>query len=280
MPTFSRQQLRRTLGQSHVRDTYVGSVTGSTGLANFSLNILDAVVADLRLSGQNRYVGAWLFHTGPAGEIRVASFNCGSGAYVAAQNSNFAGNYPSGMEYERHEMLSPTDKNRAIDDAVKRLRVRREVALPTVEGLTTYTLDGAASPHTILEVLDAYYFADPASSLDRDHREVITARPVTTATGWELRIDRGLAASQQLVLDAVLALTLGAADTATVNIPDERLVLYGAEAKCWDLVARQAPRAAADEYRKLRDEAARAYAQLAARFKVPVDRPVGFEEPF
>jgi len=272
MPIYSRQSLRRTLGQVHIRDTFVSVTTLSVAPQPFANVVIDYAVADLRLSGQNAYAGAWIRIFG--GDLRVASFNAGSGAYLSTEYGVFMGNPSIGMPYERHDVLSPTDKDRALDDSIKRLRVRREVAIDTVEGLHTYTM-----PDGVQDILGWYYFANPAGSLDRVRKSLASLEPVITATGVELRIDPALAASQQIVLDAIVTLTLGAADTATVNIPDERLVLYGAEAECWDLMVRKAPRGTADEYRNLRNEAARQFNLLSARFKVPVDRPLRLRDP-
>ena len=268
MPIYTRQQLRRLLGSNHVGDTYVGSVTGSTGLANFSLNLIDAVVADLSLSGQNPYVGAWLFFTGPAGEVRIATFNCGSGAYLSLQNSFFAGTFPSGMPYERHEVIRPSDKDRAVDEGVKALRVRQEVALAANGSLLAYPY-----PPGVEQVLDAYVFQSPAAP-DRGQRRIGSLALVMTATGPEVRLGAALGGSAQLVLDAITTVTLGASDAATLSVPDERLLLYKAEAVCWDLAVRDAPRGTADEYRKLAAEAAGRYNALVKNFKAPVDRPL------
>lgn len=270
MPVVSRKTLRRQLGLVHVRDTYVGRTTASWGQAAYSLNIIDANVADLAATAPGAYVGAWLWLTGA--EVRVASFNAASGAYVSAARMPSGPPTPDGFEYERHDALSPSDKNRALDDAVRRLRVRREVAAATVDGARSYPL------LDIEQVLDAYYFATPSATLDRGRTALQSVETVVTATGAEVRITPALGGSRQLVFDAILPLSLGAADEATVSIPDERLVLFAAEAKCWDLLVRRAPRGTADEYRRLRDEAARQYDALARAFKIPVDRPLRLGE--
>jgi len=273
MLVVSRKYLRQALGRSHLRDTVVGTTTVSLGSPAFALVIMDAFAADLALSGQNPYVNSWLRVLGT--DVRVASFNTDSGAYVS-QNWNGSGwtGFPSGMEYERHDVLPPIDKDRALDDAVMQLRGRREVTIDTVKDAHVYAL-----PAGVQDVLNAYYFAAPTATLDRDEKRLTRFDLVTTATGVDVRIDPALGASQQIVLDAIVTLTLGSSDAATVNIPDERLVLLAAEAKCWDLMVRKAPRGTADEYRNLRNEAARQYSLLAARFKVPVDRPLRLDAP-
>ena len=272
-PVFSRKYLRQTLGRSHLRDTQVRLSTNTTNLANGSINVMDTTLADLSLSGQGLYVGAWLLFSSAEREYRIGSFNIGSGALWSQANST-ATIFSAGQEYEIHTVLPPSDKDRAIDETVKRLWTRQEVGIDSVEKDHTYPL-----PPGVISVLDCYYFASPSGTLDRDRRRLTRYDVVATPTGVELRIDPALMASQQIVLDAILSVSLGTGDTATVNIPDERLVLFGAEAQCWDLLVRRAPRGTADEYRRLRDEAARQFNLLSARFKTPVDRPIRLDSP-
>lgn len=246
-------------------------------------SVVDAALADLSLTNQGRYAGAWLYAAGNEG--RIASYNVGSGAYVVFQR-NFGAPYaqgiPSGSEYERHEMVSPSDKNRALDDVIKRTRIRREVGFPSVDGVTFLSIDAAASPAVIVnpeDVQDVYYYANPTNSLDRDRRAFAQWDVQQTATGMELRFHPALSGSYQIALDALVTLTLAASDAATINIPDERLILFGAEAQCWNLLAKSAPGTVRASYAQSRDEAARAYSDLAAKFKRPVARNLQFDQP-
>lgn len=272
MPAFSRQALRRALGQSWLRDTYVGATTGSFAYSSFSLNILDNTQANLALSGQALYAGAWLRVAGGVApsvqDLRVATFNVGSGAYLAQELGPALSNpIASGTSYERHELVSPADKDRALDDAVQRIRVRQEVALTALSGVQYYPLDAAASPHRITTVLDAYAFAAPGDPGDRDKRVLAPpAQAVQTGTGLELRL-AGAVASGQIVLDALLELTLGAGEAATVNLPDDRLVLAAAAARCWDMLASRSPGTQTAVYEQNRDDAAAEFSRLSARYK-------------
>jgi hypothetical protein len=273
LPVVSRKYLRQALGRVHLRDTYVGATTASWGWAAGSIQIIDGNLADLSGSGQNWYVGSTVYYSGV--DVRVATFNVATGALLSqAAGLTFPNNIASGSEYERHDVLSGTEKNRALDDAVQRLRDRREVTIDTVADAHVYAL-----PDEVALALGTSYFASPTATLDRQQRRLSRAEVVATATGLELRIDPALGASQEIVIDAIVTVSLGAGDAATVNIPDERLVLYAAEATCWDLMVRKAPRGTADEYRRLRDEAARQYSLLAKNFKVPVDRPLRLDNP-
>ena len=203
-------------------------------------------------------------------ELRVASFNVGSGAYISAQYA--ATVVLSGGTYEFHQMLAPSDKDRSLDDTVKRLRTLKEVGLPTMDGNHIYTIDGAASPNTIIQVLDVYFFQNPTGSLSRGLSRVNNWAVVTTATGNELRIDPALAQSQQLVMMALLTLSLPASDTATIDIPDERWVLSGAAAKCYDLLIRKTPGQSRGQYEKDRAEFARTFSRLSQSYQPTVTR--------
>lgn len=275
MPVYSRKYLRQTLGRNHTRDTYVSAIAATANQSSSPFFVTDPNVADVAFSGQDLYARSWLLTAGNQGQI--ASFNAGSGTYLltaAGFGAPFAAAIPSGSEYERHDMLPPADKDRAIDETVKRLWSRGEVAITTVEQARVYPL-----PPQVIDVLDCYYFANPAATVDRAQQRLTRFDTVLTQTGPELRIDPALQVSQQIVLDAILSLSLGTSDAATVNVPDERLILFGAEAQCWDLMVRKAPRGTADEYRRLRDEAARQFGLLSARFKVPIDRPLRLHDP-
>lgn len=281
-PVFSRKTLRQNLGLNHLRDVALGTITGSFGQAPGNLNIIDAAMADLSYLGQGLYARSWLRLNTADFDIRVASFNAGSGAYFSQYGAaNIAATmHASGTSYERHDLLPSVEKDRAIDDAVKRLRIRREVGFPSVDGAFFYAIDGAASPAIIVnpeDVLDAYYYANPANSLNRDRRELANWNVDLTGSGMEIRIAPRLSGSYQIVLDALVTLTLGAGDAATLNIPDERLVLFGAEAQCWHLLAKTSPGTQRGSYAQSRDEAARAYSDLAAKFKRPVARDIQFD---
>jgi len=280
VPTFARQALRRSLGRDWLRDTYVGSVTGSWAQTSYSANIVDYRVADLALSGQNRYVGAWILVGSTGVQFQVGSFNVASGAYVSqAVVIDAAGTFvqtPSGVEYERHEIIPPSDKDRALDDAVQRVRVLQEIGVAALSGAEFYDIDAVASPHRIARVLGAWAWADPTNTGNRDRRELSWWGDATTGSGSELRVSPALGAGDQLVVEALLELTLGAADTATVELPDDRLVLAAAASKCFDALAQRAPGTQVAAYERRRDDAARTFADLAARYKPLTSRPLRF----
>ena len=258
MPVVSRARLRQQVGLTKMRDTYVGTVTASYGAVG-SVTIIDGAVANLAFSGEGLYVRTWLKVNGM--ELRVASFNAGSGAYVTLQTA--ATVVPSGAPYERHEKLSPTEKDRAIDGLISHIWTRQEVPINVVDGRLDFSIG------TGFHVFGAYQFANPAGSGTRDPRVVpIAAQIVTTATGRELRLQAGslLGSGQQLILDAQVRATLGAADAATVNIPDEDWVLNGIAARCYQTLIADSPSQEGGKYADL----ARAYAQefrrLSSRF--------------
>jgi hypothetical protein len=284
VPVFARQALRRSLGQSWLRDTRLGSTTETYSLTGFSLAFIDNVQADLALSGRGLYQNTTLRFPAAASpsfqDFTVASFNTGSGAYISAQRGGLLANpIPSGAVFEVALLVPPAEKDLALDDAVQRIRVRQEVGITTVSGALFYDLTTAASPHRVADVLGAYYFADPSNTGNRDRKELGTPAVVPTATGIELRIDSALSLSARLVVDALLELTLGG-EFATVNLPDDRLVLAGAAAKCWDLLAQRAPGTNAKLYEQKRDEAALEFSRLSARYKPPTAKRPAFDTVF
>jgi hypothetical protein len=259
---------------------------GAQQFSGLAASVGGQIVADQRFSdptfsGQSRYVGAWFNRADSAAsmEYRVGSFHTQSGAFISPYL--FDGTAPSGTEFEVHALIGPLDKNLSLDDALSRIRVRQEVGITTLSGAVFYDLDTAASPHRIADVLDAYVWANPGDVADRGKRVFAApARVVPTATGVELRIDTALDLSHLLVVDALLELTLAAGDTATINLPDERLVLAGAAAKCWDLLAQRSPGTQVAVYERRRDDASRQFSDLAARYKPPTSRRLSLDDPF
>lgn len=277
MPTFNRKQLVRRLGQDWLRDTIVGQTTSSFG----SLHLMDVAGANVEFSGEGLYARSWakLYQStnGNGAEYRVATWNAGSGAYVIALP--LATTVPSGADYEIHQLVSPTEKGRLIDDTLKRLRVRQEVNLWTIEGVRHYSL-GGLNFENVEDVLDVRYFANPAGSLNRDERRLDFWKAVLTGSGTlELRIQPSLSASQQIVLDAILTPTLGSNDNATVNLPEDAWLLAGAAAKCYQIVARRAPAQETKQYQQFQAEAALEFGRLSQRWAPQIDRPIRFDDP-
>lgn len=237
------------------------------------MHLIDRVQADVSLSGGNRAENTWFYVNGM--ELRVASFNVGSGAFISAQLGVTV--IGSGMEYEQHTLLPPREKDRALDRVLEQIAVRHEVRIPTVDSLTFYSL-GAE----IRDVLGVWYEANPTSSVNRDKGSFPNSswKFARTPTGNEVRLAGALGASQHLILDAILSVSLGAADTATVNLPSKYLVLYGAEAQCWELLSKN-PGQTRTSYLDNAQRAARKYASLLSRFDPrAVGGPARFEDPF
>ncbi len=259
MPTFQRKQLRQSLGLNYLRDTVVGRCT-NTLAAGGSFHVIDTTRADLSLSGQSLYGGADLRVVG-MGDFRIATFNTGTGAYQTLQTSGTALVYSA--EYEVSRLVPAADKDRAIDFILAGLPVRREVPLNTEVGRKYYSV-----PSEIDKVLDVYYFADATNSLDRGKARFAWYDVVETPTGSELRIEPALGASYQIVFDAITRMTLGAAEEATINLPSEQWVLFGAEAHCWELLSKGKPAKETTAYRETAARAAGAFRRITAN-RVP-----------
>lgn len=281
MPSFQRRVLRQTLGLEYLRDLTIGtSVYGIQPSGIGSINLVDINLADLSSSGQGLYQGAWarILTIPTYGDYRVATFNAGSGAFISYQvlrDSFVAGANP----FEIHEIVSPTEKDRAIDDAIRRVRIRREVGIASVDGLLFYTMDNAASPNTIVDVLDVYFYANPGGSLNLMKRTLDWTKVVNTATGNVIQIAPALSWSQQLILDAILEVTLGNLDTDVVTLPDDRWILSGAAARCYDLLAARAPSTEVALIKQRRAEMAAQYTRLSTRFQPQIDRRIRFDDP-
>lgn len=270
-PVFQRKYLRQTLGQSYLHDTLVSNTTASCG-ADVNAYAMDSRQADASLLGGDAttYQRSYLRVNGM--DLRVASFNCASGTYVTAQ---MMGTFvPAGAEYEVHELLSPADKDRAVDGTVRRLTTRQEFPIPTVGGTKFYALDPR-----VVRVLDAYYYADPGSGVDRGKRRLAWFGTRATGSGNEIRIEPALPDNQQIVLDAVLTLTLGPADTDVIDLPSEEWVLRGAEARCWDMLCKHAPGTETAQYRANRSAAVVAFNRQSALHAPQIDSKLGFDDP-
>jgi len=263
MAVYTRRQLRQRLGIDLLHDTYVGTNTASLGAGLGSAYLIDSILADPSMSNETRYAGVWAKHNGMV--LRSASFNFGSGSFVTAQT--IATSVVNGGEWELHELVDPRDKDRALDWAIDRVWLRQEVALTTVDGATFYSLGPEVG-----QVFDWWVHAAPTGSGSRVKMTFVGQRPEIrlTGSGRELRLEGALQASQQIVLDAEVRLTLGSLDTATVNLPNnayEQMVLYGAEAQCWEMLAKR-PSPAVDRRSIMLNaqRAAGAYSRLAGRF--------------
>jgi len=275
MPVMQRKQLRQDLGLRRLHETIVATTSLSLG-ANANVAVMSRLLANPDNTGNTTYLGSFLRVA--SADYRVGSVNFGSGALYSGQALLNA--IASGADFEVHNKLSAPDLDQAIDETILALRVRREVALPTTAGIDYYPLDNAASPNTIVNVLNAYYFANPGSSVNRDRGELVGYEIVMTATGREIRLPSDLGGSMQIVLDAVLALSLGSSDVATINLPSEDLVLWGAAAKCYDLLIQNAPSQEAGQYERRRMEAARSYTYLARRWMPTIEKRLRFETGF
>jgi hypothetical protein len=262
MTVYSRRNLRQRLGVDLLRDTYVGTNTASLGAGFGSAYFIDANLANTDFSGQTQYSRVWAKHNGMV--LRSASFNFGSGAFISAQSNNTT--VVNGGEWELHELISPNDKDRAIDWAIDRIWMRQEVAFPSGDGLTFYSLG-----YEIGQVFDWWVNANPTGSAGRDQRRFVAEGPDIrlTGSGRELRLSSSLQGSQQIVLDAEVRLTLGTQDTATINLLSphhEHAVLYAAEAQCWEMLSKRAPAQDRRAYLQNAQRAAAAYSRLSARF--------------
>lgn len=275
MAVFSRKQLRQRLGVDLLRDTYVGINTASLAASVSTGLILDFALADPSFSADTRYARAWAKHNGMV--YRAATFNFASGAFVSAQVAPTT--TVAGGEYEIHELIDPRDKDRALDWSIDRLWVRQEVAIAAVDGQFHYSIG-----YEFGRVFDWWVNDSPNDITTRGKRTFVAQQPEirVTGSGRELRLYGALSGSQQIVLDAEVRLTLGTQDTATINLPDnayEQMVLYGAEAQCWEMIAKRASAQDRRAYLTNAQRASAAYSRLSQRFSPQRDSAPRFRNP-
>jgi hypothetical protein len=275
MPTFTRSYLRQQLGQFWLRDTIVFSTQLAVANSTGTVMVMTNALADTSQSGAGGYNRAWLLGNG--NEYRVSSVNWPSGAWVTQQLARQA--IASGSEVEIHSLLSPDEKNNALNDVIKRLRRSQEVGFGGTVSAEFYDITSVASPFSISVVNNAWYWADPTNSINRDRREFSWFDVVRTATGLELRISPAVPSGAQIALDAVVTVTLGSSDGATVDVPDERMVLAGAAVKSYDLISARSPGQEAEQYRTRRGEMAKEFSRLAALYKAQVKVKTEFDTP-
>lgn len=273
---MQRKTLRRDLLLRRIGGGYLGT-TNIAGSINLPFVVMDPAAANPDLAGQNMWQGAFI--RAGSSNYRVGSFNIGSGAFLSAQNV-LGTAVPSGGDFEVSQKISPNDMDRYLDEVIALVRFRQEVGIPSIDGLTFYTLDGAASPNQIKSVLNAYWFQAPNGSLARWRHDFTQEQIVFTATGMELRLPGGLPGSAQIVLDAMLQVTLGAADLATVNFPDEETVLWGAASRVWDRLMVDSPGQEYGNYAKLNQRAVLQYNFLSKKNLPEIDHKIGFDSPY
>ncbi len=273
MPVYSRKYLRQQLGKRWVGDTLTGTITASFGSSG-SINIIDSRQANVAFSGQQMYARAWGKVIGHE-QVRIATWNTGSGAWFSFQGTGTSGGIASGAEYEIHSLCSPDDKDVALNSTLEQVRIMREFPMWTIKDARQYVLSS-----NILDVFDAYYFHDPTSSLNREHLRLAHWKMRETMSGNELRIAPALDASQQIMMTALLSVTLGAADVATVDIPDEDWILAGAAARAFNILGAHAPGQEVKAYQERRADAARQFSRLSSRFRPSYNRKVELDTPF
>lgn len=276
MPVFSRKELRQRLGLDYLHDTTIGNTVLSLG-ADATVVLMDRIQANPAFTGRAEYGNAYLRVA--SADYRISSVNFPSGGWVTQQLAIYP--IASGADYEVGRRLSAPDKDRALDMKVRKIRVRRQVPISSVAGLKEYTLDGVASPHLLGQVLNVTYLANPTGSLDKRPRTIDNSGwgVADTPTGRILWLAEAMMGSQQVILDAILTLSLGSGDAATIRIPDQDWLLSGAAAEAFEMMARDAP---GKEVTFFKDEArrfARSWTAGAAKYQPRLEYRPRFEDP-
>jgi hypothetical protein len=266
----NRRTLRQRLGQLYLRDTLVGSTTGSWG-ATASLTVWASNLADLTLSGEGLYgrsIVRTLTASGYIQDARVASFNTGSGAFhcLVLCGTTIA----SGIPYEIHKVLPPDEADLILTDVAGKLRQRQVVTLDTVADLTVYSIASE-----VLDVGSVKFYGYPTAS--SNGVDLLWYKIAPANDGQELRIPSAFPVSGHLAIDAVTPCSLGAADTATINLPDDRWLLSGAAAQAYWALEAGAPAQEVQAYQARRREMGATFSRLSARFQPRLTRKVMLE---
>ncbi len=221
------------------------------------------------MSGEQIYYRHYLRLLGSAGfiqDMRVGSFNTGSGAFVGAQT--LATTIFSGMPYEVHRLVSPSDKDAALDAVISGVRELQERYYWSIDGMHIYSMN----PTVDIDIVAARYYSNPNGSLDKGEGQFAWWKFVKTINAHELRVSPSMPASYQLVIDVIVAPSLAADDLATVNLESDDLVIWGAAARCYWMAGRGAPAQETALFDQQRREAAREYSRLSANFKPKITR--------
>ncbi len=213
----------------------------------------DPVQANVAFTGERLYDRAWIYAPDTQQTFRVGSFNAASGAWVTAQMTQTA--VASGAQIEVHMRLSPQQLNQCIDRTVSRFRFKQEVPINAITGAMQYNIDQAVPGVAISKVMDVYYYSQPLATDNRGRQEFDWWGFDTTASGTaELRIDPSVASGNQIIMNAIVDMTLGSAEAATINIPHDEWVYAGAAMHALNLLIQQAPGQAAGELLQRRRE--------------------------
>lgn len=271
MPTYSRRSLRQNLALNFLdTKSYVGNTALSLG-AQATAAFMDQYQANAAFSGRTQFQDAWLYAPDTAQTFRAASMNSASGAFVTMQMTSTA--IASGAQFEVHLGLSPQEMNRSLDRAINRMRLRQECLVTAMDGVQFYNIDGAASPSSIQKVLNVFYNADPTSTTSRNQRYFDWWGTKTTGSGtFELDIYPPIASGAQIVMDAIIDMTLGAGENATINLPHDEWAYAGAALHCYNLLIQRAPGQADATLLRRRREYAAWWRDVSGKFMPMVDR--------
>lgn len=274
MPTFSRKQLFQTTARLFDPKTWVGTTAGSVG-ATGTVFFIDARVANPAFSGERLFDRAWIWHHSTQFGYRVGSFNAASGAFVSIQSA-YGGAIASGDDFTVIPRLSPYDLNLAIDMTVARLRARQEIAINAGDGIVQYQLDNAASGTQVERVLNAYYYATPNVSpagYDMNKRYFSWWGDGKTASGtYCLTVSPPIASGNQIIVDGIISMTLGSAETATINLAHPEWLYVGALMHAYNALIQQAPGQASAELIQRRAEWVRQWRDVAGKMNPTIDR--------
>jgi hypothetical protein len=184
------------------------------------------------------------------------------------------------MPYELHSLISPADKDIALDSVIRNIRNREWRPVWATQGLLIYSL-GAE----FLDIISVRAISDPLGILSRGERVIdwFSFKDIAQGTAGqsihsEVRINSALNISEQLIFDAIVTVSLGADDLATVNLESDTAIIWGAAAQCYWMLERSAPGQEASKYKSDRKEAVFQYNRL--KIEPFISRKIQLDDPY
>lgn len=233
-------------------------VTGTADSGCTTTTLVDAELIDSDES-ESQHEGAWLYIASGAlaGQTRrISDYAVTTGTLTVSRA--WASAPVSGVEYEIHHKLSPTNLNRCINWVLEQCYFLDEILLTPVSGQRQYSL--AAYPYITRpeQIVDALWRV--GTTTDKYRYAPLEWYQVRNDAG-ELTLDinpYSFTAGEYMVLRVVRPYSQLSADTDTTDCPKE-LLLAGAKTRAYELLLQKGTGQDVERYRRLRDEAMTVY---------------------
>lgn len=275
MALYTRKQVRRL-----VCETDFGEITYGTATSGDFGYLIDTERLRSSLVPPERVQSSWIALTnGDANEgreRRIASFLPASGR--ASFDNPLPEAVAAGDEYEIHDILSPTQWNRVIDDALARCARTGSIVLTPTEGTTHYDLR-LAEPS--LELADDVLTVIKRTGVAGSYREVelppYAWKVEDDGDGAWLKLGNAIgpdaANNLRIVVRAILPYPTLASDSSTTSCPIAWL-RAAAVVSAFELYGRTIEAGARGAVNVDQQQAAANFTEQTARYAPQYDRPI------